>query len=57
MAFTNPPTKVHNCRANVAYCDGHVAGDRFKDLFAETDEAFSQWNHDHQADRMPSGGP
>ena len=37
----------HGSRANVAFCDGHVEGARFNDLFAETDPAFQRWNSDH----------
>ena len=36
----------HNTRANIAFCDGHVEGMRFNQLFAESDEAFQRWNAD-----------
>jgi prepilin-type processing-associated H-X9-DG protein len=37
----------HDSRANLAFCDGHVEGMRFDQLFAENDAAFQRWNADH----------
>jgi prepilin-type N-terminal cleavage/methylation domain-containing protein/prepilin-type processing-associated H-X9-DG protein len=38
----------HNSRANIAFCDGHVAGTPFNKLFADSDAAYQRWNTDHQ---------
>ena len=39
----------HNSRANVAFCDGHIEGMRFNNLFAESEAAFRRWNADHES--------
>ena len=46
-----PTSKVHGSRANIAFCDGHVASEPFDSLFAETDEAYRRWNYDHEPHR------
>jgi prepilin-type processing-associated H-X9-DG protein len=40
------------CKANVAFCDGHVESPTLQYLFADTsDEALVRWNRDHQPHR------
>lgn len=44
--------KMHDGRANVVFCDGHVEALRLKALFFDTDDAsLRRWNRDNEAHR------
>jgi prepilin-type processing-associated H-X9-DG protein len=43
---------LHQGKANVVFCDGHVESPTLQFLFADTsDAALSRWNRDHQPHR------
>jgi prepilin-type N-terminal cleavage/methylation domain-containing protein/prepilin-type processing-associated H-X9-DG protein len=42
----------HQAKANIAFCDGHLAAPTLSSLFTDSsDEALSRWNRDHQPHR------
>jgi prepilin-type N-terminal cleavage/methylation domain-containing protein/prepilin-type processing-associated H-X9-DG protein len=41
----------HQSRANVAFCDGHIEGPRFKVLFGLEDNNLRRWNTDNRPHR------
>lgn len=51
ISMTRSP-KRHNSRANAVFCDGHVAGLTFHELFIDTsDAALARWNYDNRPHR------
>jgi prepilin-type processing-associated H-X9-DG protein/prepilin-type N-terminal cleavage/methylation domain-containing protein len=46
--------RMHDGRANVLFCDGHVESSRFQTLFFDSDDAsLRRWNRDNDPHRSP----